>query len=178
MKPLGTLAMVLCLLCAARAHAQALGRLFTTPGDRAVLERTRHARVAPASAAPRPALAPIPTQAAVQGTAAQGDSALVERRRQAVEGGRIIVVNGTVRRSGSGRVTSWIDSVPRTGNERLPGGAALAQDRRAGKVALTLRSGKSVTLKPGQAVDAASGQVTDAYQPLVKRSPDPARQAR
>jgi hypothetical protein len=133
------------LLCALGAQAQEIGRLFTTAAERAALERVRHARPgAPVRAEERPAAAePVPAP---------------------LEGEQILVVNGVVRRSGSGRETTWIDSVPHSGNARLPGGAALAAGHSASRVGLTLRSGKVVSVKPGQSIDAVTGKIREPYQ--------------
>ena len=152
--------LLLCLLCAGRnAAAQEIGRLFTTPAERAVLERARQAGKLklPAEAVPDRA-APVPEVPVYI----------------PVEGEQILVVNGIVRRSGAGHETTWVDSVPHTGPDRLPGGARLARGAGAGKVALTLRSGRSVTLKPGQTVDAVTGKVSEAYQPAAVPKPRPA----
>lgn len=147
---------VVALLCGAlgTVQAQEIGRLFTTPAERAVLERGRHAKKLPAGQAPAPS-APDHAEAAV------------------VEGEQFMVVNGMLRRSGSGRETTWIDSVPHTGNDRVQGGATLARGAGAGKVGLTLRSGQRILVKPGQQVDAVSGKVREAYQPPLAPKPPP-----
>lgn len=149
----------LTLLCGAMGavQAQEIGRLFTTPAERAVLERGRHAKKLPAGQAP------------ALSEPAQGETVLTE-------GEQFMVVNGMVRRSGSGRETTWIDSVPHTGNDRVQGGATLARSAGAGKVALTLRSGQRIIVKPGQQVDAVSGQVREPYQPPPAPKPRPADQ--
>lgn len=149
------------LLCLAsvNASAQELGRLFTTPAQRAALEQGRQsgkAPVAPADGSILPAPGSAPEEAAAAAAASN---------RALLPGERVIVVNGIVRRSGSGRVTTWIDSVPRNVNENLGSGASLTRAGSAGGVEVTLGSGQSVTLKPGQAVDAASGRVKEGYQP-------------
>lgn len=155
------LPLLLCLLCACgAADAQEVGRLFTSPAERVVIERERHARKAPAGAGQ------------VQAAPVQAESAPAEPEYIPVEGEQILVVNGIVRRSGSGRETTWVDSVPHTGNGRLQGGAALSGTR-GGKVALTLRSGKSVSVKPGQTVDSVTGRVREAWQPLAAPKPRP-----
>ncbi len=156
------LSMLLCLLCAGRgAAAQDIGRLFSTPAERAVLERARRTAPPPAGQAPAaPAATPTPAEPAYV----------------PVEGEQILVVNGIVRRSGSGRETTWIDSVAHTGPERLAGGARLVRGSDASRVALTLRSGRSVSLKPGQTVDALTGKVSEVYQPAAVPKPRPAAQ--
>ncbi|MES2316475.1 MAG: hypothetical protein V4631_03190 [Pseudomonadota bacterium] len=157
---------LLCLLAAgSAAEAQEVGRLFTSPAERVVLERVRNSRKLPAGASQSQA-APVAAEAAVE-------AAKPEPEYIPVEGEQILVVNGIVRRSGSGRETTWVDSVPHTGNGRLQGGAALTSSRDSGKVALTLRSGKSVIVKPGQTVDSVTGRVREAWQPAPKPAPRP-----
>jgi hypothetical protein len=140
-KTIGWIILLGALGMAGAAHAQEIGRLFTSAQERASLERARYAGKAIAvSVSAEPVAVPV-------------------------EGEQIMVVNGVVRRSGAGRETIWIDSVPHAGNEQLPGGMALGQGKGASKVALTLRSGRRVNVKAGQHVDAVSGRVREAYQP-------------
>jgi hypothetical protein len=145
------------LLCAQQGvQAQEIGRLFTSEAERAALERGRHAKPGAriqARDTPAPVAAPLP-----------------------VEGEQILVVNGVVRRSGSGRETTWIDAVPHSGNARLAGGAALAPGRSASRVGLTLRSGKVISVKPGQNIDAATGKVREGYL-IVAPKPRPVADA-
>jgi hypothetical protein len=132
------------------ARAQEIGRLFSTPAERAALERGRHAKKLPGAPAAAASEAAPPQMAMAAGE-------------------QFMVVNGTVRRSGTGRETTWIDSVAHSGNDRLPAGATLSRGTTAGKVELTLRSGQRISVKPGQQVDAVSGQVRESYQ----RAPAP-----
>ena len=138
------------------AGAQEIGRLFTTPAERAALERARHAGPARAGREPAGPAAPAPAPALV-------------------EGEQILVVNGVVRRSGSGRETTWIDAVPHSGTARLAGGAALAPGRSPNRVGLTLRSGKVISVKPGQTIDAVSGKVREGYV-IVPARPQPVKE--
>ena len=148
------------LLCIVSVHtsAQELGRLFTTPAQRAALEQGRQSGKAPLAPADGSIL-PAP------GTPEESGAAAAAANRAPLPGERVIVVNGFVRRSGSGRVTTWIDSVPRNVNENLGSGASLTRAGNGGGVEVRLGSGQSVTLKPGQAVDAANGRVKESYQP-------------
>ncbi len=151
---LATLRLALLLLPAlagsAPAGAQELGRLFTTPAERAALDRWRDGGPAPAGQT-----APAPPGASVPERQGAGDGAVAEQR---------LVVNGIVTRSGSGRTTTWVNSVPYHGSGRLQGNVTLVQGRSAPAVALTLESGRRVLLKPGQSLDPASGRVREAYQ--------------
>ncbi|MES2324227.1 MAG: hypothetical protein V4633_18375 [Pseudomonadota bacterium] len=135
---------------AAGASAQEVGRLFTTPAERAALERQRNG-VLPASGA-SPA-APAPDV------------------REPLAGEQIIEVNGTVRRSGKGRATTWIGSVPRSADGRLIDGVRLGPDSGRGLVTVTLRSGKVVLVKPGQRIDAVTGKVLEGYQSGILVTP-------
>jgi hypothetical protein len=145
--------LLLCLLYAGSAWAQDVGRLFTTPEQRSALERLRRGGPAPLA----------PADAAV---AASDARAPVGRADE-----QVMVINGVVRRSGSGRETTWINSVPYSGTERIAGGVALARGRSNAAVALTLRSGKQVSVSAGQRVDAVSGRVKESYQAPAAAAP-------
>lgn len=158
------------LLATAGASAQQLGRLFTTPAERASIDdQRRRAPLVPAStpaSAPASAAVPVPAPATavVPGPAvATGAPDGLAPIPAAIRGARVIVVNGQVTRSGAGPVMTWVDAVPYGGPASLQGGAVLGTGR-AGQVTVVLRSGKRVTLKPGQEVDTVSGQVREAYQ--------------
>jgi hypothetical protein len=146
MKHSTTIVLSMLLNLTGAAQAQEIGRVFSTPAERAALERGRHAKQLPAGQVAAPSEAAAPETAVSAGE-------------------QFMVVNGTVRRSGSGRETTWIDSVAHTAQDRLPGGATLSRGTAGGKVALTLRSGQRIIVKPGQQVDAVSGQVRESYQP-------------
>lgn len=119
------------------AHGVTLGRLFTSPADRAQLDALRaasvnvHATAAPAVDAeavpPAPAPPPEPT-----------------------------VLNGIVKRSG-GKNTVWLNQTPQNDTPNL----------RAAKSALSLRlpSGRQVILQPGQRYDPVEDKVKDAHEP-------------
>jgi hypothetical protein len=150
-------ALLLCLFCAGSAWPQDVGRLFTTPEQRSALERLRRGAPAPLASA----------DVTPSGTAPQA----VRAEEQ------VMVVNGVVRRSGSGRETTWINSVPYSGKDRIAGGVALARGRSDAAVALTLRSGKQVSVRAGQRVNAVSGRVNESYQAPPQAPPrnaDPA----
>ena len=143
-------ALLLALLAAPDGAAQEIGRLFSTPEERAGLDRMRQA-------GPRAPLAEA-------GTAPMESTPVVVP----VEGVRLIVVDGVVTRSGSSARTTWIDAVPhRDGGKRsvavLPGEAGDAS------VVIKLPSGKQVRLKAGQRVDAVSGRIREGYEPDAPR---------
>jgi hypothetical protein len=133
------------------AYAQEFGRLFTTAGEREGLDRMRRGGPPPRSAAAGPAEASA--------------GAPLAAPRPVLEGEQLIVVNGIVTRSGSGRATTWIDAVPRDANTRLAGGIALARGRSNASIALTLPAGRTVQVKAGQSVDAVSGKVREVTVP-------------
>ncbi len=139
-------ALLMVLLAAglpAATSAQEVGRLFTSPAERAALERQRIGGVTTGAAASADPAPPV---------------------RALVEGEQLIEVNGIVRRSGAGRATTWIDSAPRGADGKLAGGVRLGPDSHKGRVTLTLASGKTVLVKPGQRVDALSGKILEGYQ--------------
>lgn len=139
----------LCILAlvaaAAQAGAQALaepariGRLFTTPAERAALDRLRDA----GGRAPAPEQAQGPA-----GTEAQAPAPPPPPPEP-------IAVTGIVRRS-DGTSVVWINGVPQTDQavSRAEGGTPAAT--------VTLPSGQRATLKAGQAVDVTTGAVGDA----------------
>ncbi len=161
-------ALVLCMLYAGGAAAQDIGRLFTTPEQRNALERQRHAggrAAAPAAgmapAAPAAGMAP----AAVASGASDAPADMPAEARPPVRAAdQVMLVNGVLRRSGGGRETIWVDSVPYSGSERMAGGVALTRGRDKASVALTLRSGKQVSVRAGQRINAVSGRVGETYQ--------------
>jgi hypothetical protein len=123
---------LLALLAAAPAGAAALGRLFSSPEERAALDAQRDgAPAAAGAAAPAIAAAPAPPPPAPAP----------------------IQLNGVLRRSG-GATTVWLDQQPR------PYAAAPAPDGRG--VTLRLPSGRALLIKPGQRYNAASGRVEEA----------------
>ena len=150
------------------ALAQQLGRLFMGQAERVALERWRAGGPAPQA---RDNPAPIGV------SPPQAESAAPPRVVRVPA--QVLEVNGIVTRSGSGRSTTWINSVPYQGNGRIQGNISLLHGRSAPRVALTLGSGKTVLLKPGQSVDVASGRVREPYQraPVVRTRQVPADSA-
>ena len=132
-----TLSTLLTLLaapaCQAQAMAPVLGRLFTTPAERAALDLQRSRGNAPpvvaaaAEPAPAPAAPPPP-----------------------------ITLNGVVRPS-SGAPTIWLnDNAQTVPNSMLKGGRTPS-----GAVSIETPGGQHLTLKAGQTYDMGSGTVRD-----------------
>jgi hypothetical protein len=163
------------LAATAHGHAQAvLGRLFSTPDERAAMEATRgaSAALAPNStgqyAAPgmpggppampidsAPPAPPGPPQAMVSGPGTPAQ-AVAQASSQAV------LMSGVLRRSGSADTTVWLNNQPQYGAQKnlLQRGSAATPD-----LTVTLPSGRRVTLKPGQRYDLNEGRVKDVNEP-------------
>lgn len=123
-----------------------LGRLFLSPGERAALDRARHA----AEAAP-----PVPV-------AAVDPALVVPEAPVAVQPS--MAVDGVVARS-AGTPTVWVNGIEAGTGDLDPLGIAPGSIRVEGaRVSLPLASGGGVTLKPGQRFDPATDSVSDAYE--------------
>jgi hypothetical protein len=125
-------------LCGA-APCATLGRLFSSPAERAQLDAVRQA-----GAAGNPAQMP---PAAIEQPAPQ---AIPEPPPEPV------LFNGRVRRSG-GKGTAWVNAIPQDDDGR----AGPAQPA----YSLRLPSGKEVTLRPGQRYDPFEDKVKDVNAP-------------
>lgn len=183
--PLG-LALALCLLCNVPAQAQTLGRLFTSPAERAALDRARLSAPpavasGPSGQASAPAVGGPATQAALAAFAAltapaaptgaaSGAAPAGTPLAAALAGSRVLVVNGVVRRSDGVPVMAWVDATAYPGPARLRAGARLTAVH-GDRVTLVLRSGQRATLKPGQQVDAGGGAVREAGAAAPRRPP-------
>jgi hypothetical protein len=121
-----------------------VGRLFSTPAQRAELDVKRN-----------------------NGTLGKPDTppAPVEQAPQAPpEPPAPLVLNGIVSRSG-GKSTVWVNDEPQNGTPLAGAAGSQAQGRGApASLSLRTQSGKAVRLKPGQRYDAAEDKVRDAYQ--------------
>ncbi|WP_156894755.1 hypothetical protein [Janthinobacterium sp. 1_2014MBL_MicDiv] len=119
---------------AVHAQGQPLGRLFSSPEQRAQLDAQRYGPPpgAPVLAPPPPPPPPPPAPP--------------------------VELNGVVQRS-SGRSTIWLNQTPQQEphNQLTPGKAGAP-----GSLTLRLSNGQLVVLKPGQRYDPASGSVTEA----------------
>jgi hypothetical protein len=121
-----------------------VGRLFSTPAQRAELDVKRNN-----GTLGMPDVPPAPP---------------VEVVNTPPEPPPPMVLNGVVRRSG-GKSTVWINDEPQSGTA-LAGSAASPAGVAGSPPALSLRtsSGKPVQLKPGQRYEASEDRVRDAYQ--------------
>jgi len=126
------LALVLLSALAAPAHAQALGRLFFTPEQRAALDARRKARVPDKPAAAAAVASPV--------TRIDG---YVKRS----QGPSTVWMNGE----------SLSESSPEAPRIQAP-----SADGAQGSVAITVgEGGRRVRLKPGEALDRGTGEVKD-----------------
>lgn len=133
------LAALAALLTAAPARSQGtdLGRLFTTPAERATLDLRRNGagpaynnpQLGAAPALPAPVASPPPPPP------------------------EPVQLNGVVRRS-SGKSTVWLNQQP-----QIDGSNHLQDDQ---SLSLRLSSGRIVILKPGQSFNPADGTVQEA----------------
>lgn len=126
--------------------SQRLGRLFSTPEERTLLNELRNNRdlVAPE---------PEPLQ---QTTV---EEPAVER----------LTIDGIVIRSG-GANSAWVNGRPVSDGWTTREGVRVdaASVGRSGRVKITLPSGvDTIDLKPGQKIDVESGVVVEAYEPLA-----------
>lgn len=135
------------LLLSQEAHAQRLGRLFSTPEERALLDELRRERniVAPD---PQAVVTAVPDVPAVEQ----------------------VTIDGVVLRS-SGADSAWINGRQVSGGARTREGVRVdTSTSRGGRVKITLPSGAdTIDLKPGQRIDVNSGVVVEAYE----RASDP-----
>lgn len=135
------LAWMLAAAAAAQAAAEPprIGRLFTTPAERAGLDRLRDA----GGRAPEPELAQGP--AVVEAQPAPAPPPPPEP----------IAVTGIVTRS-DGKSVVWVNGVPQ------PDQAVTTARGGTPAATVTLPSGQQATVKAGQAVDVSTGAVGDA----------------
>lgn len=123
------------------ADAQRLGRLFSTPDERALLDELRRERRI---------VAPDP-----QVTDIVPDTPTVEQ----------VTINGVVLRSG-GTNSAWINGRQVDAGARTREGVRVdTSPAEGGRVKITLPSGaETIDLKPGQKIDVDSGVVVEAYE--------------
>jgi len=136
------LLLLLASQCAAQLPPSArLGRLFSSPGDRALLDSKRGAT----PTAPATPNGPTGETSMPSGPMSDGAGAAPPAGPAPVE------LNGVLR-SSSGRVTTWLNAEPTSSGTPAAGGKS---------VALRLSSGRKLLLKPGQSYDAISGAVQE-----------------
>lgn len=141
--PARLLVLLLCVAGPAMADVT-LGRLFTTPEERAAQDVVRSGAPAgvPGAAASNPVAGPAAPPAPPPAPPAP------------------VELNGLLR-SSAGRSTVWLNQVPQNdaSNHLLPG--------RPGATALQLRTaaGRRVILRPGQRYDVTEGRVKEVDEP-------------
>lgn len=123
------------------AEAQRLGRLFSTPEERALLDELRRERKI---VAPDPQVVEIVP-----------DTPTVDQ----------VTINGVVLRSG-GTNSAWINGRQVDAGTRTREGVRVDTSAvQGGRVKITLPSGaETIDLKPGQKIDVDSGVVVEAYE--------------
>jgi hypothetical protein len=127
------------------ADSMPVGRLFSTPSERAALDLLRQKtklgselKVTTEAAAADVVVEPVPEQ---------------------------FTLDGFVRRS-SGKNTTWINQMPQTEDETSRGIRVRQQISKAPAVSILLPSGKRLRLKAGQTFDQPSGKVSEVYEAL------------
>ena len=158
--------LLLALAPAPDSHAQRLGRLFSTPEQRAALDGMRDdpgfgrkpAPAAAAAAEPEPVAGsgPKPRPEPVAGS---GPEPMPEPAAPAV------TINGIVLRGGVQRV-SWINGVAVDAGAAAPGGLRIDAGRAPdGRFRVRLPDGRStIDLKPGQKTGVVKGRVLEGYE--------------
>ncbi|MES2350349.1 MAG: hypothetical protein V4641_22490 [Pseudomonadota bacterium] len=147
------LALLLALAAAAPLHAEpVMGRLFSTPAERAALEARRSAAAG--------GVVPAPESSAAAPTGVPADPNAAPAAPAAPPPAETLVLNGVLR-SSSGRSTIWLNDQP-----QRAGQATYARPARNGKgMTVTLPSGQRILLKPGQRYDLNEGKVKDVNEP-------------
>jgi hypothetical protein len=128
-------------------EAQAIGRLFYTPRERADMDQAR--------------------QLAEKNHADSAASTVNQVGDQ-------VTLDGFVRKN-NGKTTVWINQMPQHGRENPQGITIVQSGRHSSIVSMQLPSGKSIDLKPGQTFDASNGKVSDvvdsASSPPAPKAP-------
>lgn len=134
-RALGPLPLLAAVAICGAAHGVTLGRLFTSPADRAQLDALRAASVnVQATAAPAVDAEPVQPSPPPEPT----------------------VLNGIVKRSG-GKNTVWLNQTPQDDTPNLRAAKSA--------LSLRLPSGRQVILQPGQRYDPLDDKVKDAHEP-------------
>jgi hypothetical protein len=158
------LAALLLFAAAGSAGAQSfvtMGRLFTTPSERAQLDQARNSGTTLPGAAGGPggigagatstggAIAPMAAGAAGSAPGTAGATAGTDGSSGAATGPESVRLSGIIRRSG-GRTTVFV-------NDEAHDGHPVNQ----GKAARVNVDGRSVVLKPGQSYEPATGAINE-----------------
>lgn len=149
--PLALLAVILQSTSMAYAAEEPLGRLFSSPRERATQDigRQKFGKK-------------IPDVSAI--TIAPAEEKMAEQ----------ITLDGYVRNS-SGKFTAWINQTPQHGHENPQGITVLKPGRNQADISMQLPSGQKLKLKPGQTFEVTRGKVTEVYEEAatpVPRDPE------
>jgi hypothetical protein len=125
-------------ICAG-ADQESIGRLFSTPAERAKLDQMRE-----------------------RGQASRDDSAQSPTALPIEPPRTIFSLDGYVRRS-NGKSTTWINQVAQTEVDNTKGIRVQQSLSHSPTVFIALPSGKQTRLKVGQTIDASTGAIRDVY---------------
>ena len=123
----------------AAADTASIGRLFSTPAERAGLDTLRQLgeQAAPQE---KPVALPLPSPQTEQ-----------------------VTLDGLVRRS-SGKNTIWINGNAQNDLESAHGITVLQRPAKSPAISMSLRSGQRFDLKAGQTFDGSSGKISEVYE--------------
>jgi hypothetical protein len=128
------------------AGAEPIGRLFSTPAERAAIDKMRQlGQKADAPIEPKPEVAPPEPE-----------------HEQ-------ITLDGFVRRSG-GKSTMWVNGKPQQSGEISQGITVMQRPAKAPRISLLLRSGKRLDLKAGQTFDIGTDKLIEVYEEVPAAS--------
>jgi hypothetical protein len=132
-----------------QVNAQSIFRLFSTPAERAALERERQRLLRPGTVEPAPAAPVVEMPAPVQST---------EEREEV-----IYRLGGTVVRN-DGRYTVWLNGTP-VDQEDLPAHMELLSPYAQGTLLISNpENGARYELKPGQVLNLTTGTLFESYE--------------
>lgn len=141
------------------AEVAPIGRLFSTPAERANLDRLRQT-------AKRGEPINLANKLANEQTAPEVPVIVEELVREQFS------LDGFVRRS-SGKGTTWINQIPQNEDAVSQNIRVRQQLSKPPAVSILLPSGKRLKLKVGQTFDAVTGRVLEVYEPAPASSIEP-----
>ncbi|MRW88937.1 hypothetical protein GJ699_02965 [Duganella sp. FT80W] len=135
-----------------------MGRLFSTPAERAAMETGRGTSAALAPNSPGQQPAPGTPGGPPAGAMPDNGPPGVPGAAGAAQGGApaaasTLVMNGILRR-GDNQTTVWLNNLPQRGSSTT-----------TPNITVTLPSGRKVTLKAGQRYDLNEGRIKDVNEP-------------
>jgi len=140
---LALIALFIPCLCAG-ADVEPVGRLFSTPAERASLDHLR--------------------LTGEQDITHPKDQTVTTVRQIPEPAREQITLDGFVRRS-SGKSTAWINQLPQNENEISHGVTVRQKLSRPPSISILLAPDTRLNLKPGQTFDKATGKVSEVYEP-------------